>query len=142
MSDDLPLAAVARAAYLRAGGSDWFAVAERLAITPPEAEAIAEQPEWSALYRTAIRVVAREAEAEARFERRRAIRSPKDDEATAAAEETYRLRAKRRPATQPVEPTQLDSLTRAYLDCLNTMPVEEFQSLEAAILADPIVTPP
>jgi len=142
MPHALPVVAVARAAYLRAGGCDWSAVAERLAVTQLEAEAIAEHPEWPRLYRAAVRVVAREAEAEARLERRRAIRSTDDDEATAGADETYRLRAKRRPATKPAEPTKLDPLARAYLDCLNAMSVEEFQSLEAAILADPIVTPP
>jgi len=142
MPHTLPIVAVARAAYLRAGGCDWSAVAEKLTVTQSEAEGIADHPEWPGLYRAAIRVVAREAEAEARLERRRAIRSVDDDEATAGADETYRLRAKRRPATKPAEPTKLDPLARAYLDCLNAMSVEEFQWLEAAILADPIVTPP
>lgn len=142
MSQALPVAAVARAAYLRAAGSDWHAVARRLFVSPAEAEALADRPEWAGLYRTAARVVRHEAEAEARLARRLAIRSEDADAASVAADETYRLRAKRRPAGKPAEPNHLDRLTRAYLDCLNAMSVEEFLSLEAAILGDPIVTPP
>ena len=138
----IPVAVVARAAYLRACGCEWPDVAEKLARTQTETVALSRHPEWPRLYRLAARTVAREAEADARRERRRAIRSLDEAEATAAAEEAYRLRAKRRGSAKPAEPSERDKLVRAYLDCLNAMSVEEFQTLEEAARADANVTPP
>jgi len=136
------VAVIARAAYLRACGCDWPDVAEKLTRAMTETVALSRHPEWPRLYRLAARTVAREAEADARHERRRALRSADEGVATAAAEEAYKLRAKRRGSAKPPEPSERDKLVRAYLDCLNAMSVEEFQSLEAAARAESNVTPP
>jgi hypothetical protein len=137
-----PVAVVARAAYLRAGGLDWADIADKLARTKPDTEALARHDDWHRLYRLAARTVAREAEADARYHRRRALRSPDEAEATTAAEEAYKLRAQRRPKAKPAPPSERNQLVRAYLDCLNAMSVEEFLALEAAEVADSNVTPP
>lgn len=137
----IPVAVIARAAHLRAGGVDWKEVAEKLYRTRTETEAMARHPEWPRLYRLAARAVAREAEADARLERRRALRSNDEAQATVAAEETYKLRAKRTGGGKPPPPTTRDQLVRTYLDCLNAMSVEEFLKLEGWATPTTSVTP-
>ena len=137
----IPVAVIARAAHLRAGGVDWKEVAEKLYRTRTETEAMARHPEWLRLYRLAARAVAREAEADARLERRRALRSNDEAQATVAAEETYKLRAKRPGGGKPPPPTTRDQHVRAYLDCLNAMSVEEFLKLEGWATPTTSVTP-
>ena len=138
----IPVAEIARAAHFRAGGVDWKDVAVKLYRTRTETEAMARHPEWPRLYRLAARAVAREAEADARLERRRALRSNDEAQATVAAEETYKLRAKRTGGGKPPPPTTRDQHVRAYLDCLNAMSVAEFLRLEGWVTPDPNVTPP
>lgn len=137
----VPIAVVARAAYLRASGQGWEEIAQKLALARTDAEALSLHSDWPRLSRLAARAVRREAEAEARRERRRAFRSGDEDEKTAAAEEEYRLRASRREAIRPPDPTDRDRLVRAYLECLNSLPAEDFIAMEAADSADPNVTP-
>ena len=136
----IPVAVIARAAHLRAGGVDWKEVAEKLYRTRTETEAMARHPEWLRLYRLAARAVAREAEADARLERRRALRSDDEGQASVAAEEAYKLRAKRT-GGKPPPPTTREQLVRTYLDCLNAMSVEEFLKLEGWTTPTTSVTP-
>ena len=136
----IPVAEIARAAYQRAGGVDWKDIAEKLFRTKTETEAMPRHPEWPRLYRLAARAVAREAEADARLERRRALRSNDEAQASVAAEEAYKLRAKRT-GGKPPPPTTRDQLVRTYLDCLNAMTVEEFLRLEGWATPSTSVTP-
>lgn len=131
----IPLAAVARAAYLRAGGTAWEDIAEKLARTVTETEAMERHPDWARLHALAVAAVANEAEAEARLELRRALRSDDEDEATAAAEEAYRRQERRdarRESGPPAPPSDDDQLVRSYLDFLNALSAEEFRAMEAA----------
>ena len=134
----IPFAVIARAAYLRAGGGEWAEIAGKLGRTVTEVEALPGHPDWDDLHKRAMRAVAKEAEAEARLELRRGLRSDDDDEAMVAAEEAYRRqerRSTRRKSGKSAASSTLAStdgqLVQAYLECLNGMSVEEFLALEA-----------
>lgn len=133
----LPVAVVARAAYLFAGGQPWADIAARLGRTVTEIEALPGHPDWDRLHKSAVRAVAQEAEAEARRELRRGLRSADDEEASAAADEAYRREERRharrgRKTPRPADPTSDEQLVRRYLELLNDMPAAEFIALEHA----------
>jgi hypothetical protein len=142
---------MARVALLRAGGMQWAEIAGKLNLTVTETEAMPNRPEWDALHKLAVRAAAKEAEAEARLELRRGLRSSDEEEVMAAAEEVYRRqmhRPARRKSGKPAPPSSENQLVENYLECLNNMSVAEFLALEAkqrtaqpAPPPGPIVTP-
>jgi hypothetical protein len=112
----------------------------RLTLPVADAEALARHPAWRELARRARRVVAREAEADARLELRRGLRGT-DADASAAADEMYRRRAERRKRRLPAPAvSHADDLARLYLECLNDMPAEHYLALEAELRGDANVT--